>query len=228
MIGAPWQLLVGWKFLQGLNLRFIDGIIWEDVLWCEAIFAHAECIALVCKKLLKYRVRSGATSGFENAPKKSLPPFVAPLTRHFSDTNEAWGYFSAYSWAVSLAEFDALCSGLSNTHGEGFASEFCQLFAPYIIKNTLALFEFKRDPYGVKGETARLLGRLAEQISLEKELKKRCKLIKLANGNAFERLCYFMLKIAWALKSAPKQAYKFQKRVINKTIKAVRRALGRG
>ena len=218
---AAVQFFINFDFLKRCNLRFINGIIWEDVVWAENAITRASHTALLTKKLYNFRVRANSTSGYEGKPKKTLPPFVAPLTPHFKDSNEAWGYFSAFSWAVSLAEFNALCNEFSNTHNKTFTNEFKQVFAPFIIKNSLALFDFRHDPYLVKNKTARLFGRFAKQIWLEKELNKRLKLIALAKGNAFERAYYLILN----LPHIPKLAYKWQKRVINGAIKAVKRTL---
>ena len=92
----------------------MDGVIWEDVLFAELLFAQSESIAILPQRLVHYRVRQNNTSNFSGVVQKNLPPFVKSLQRHFADANEAWAYFSAFSWVKMADEFVEFCENCSD------------------------------------------------------------------------------------------------------------------
>ena len=134
-------------------------MICEDVLFAELLFAQSERIAILPEMLVNYRVRQNNTSNFSGVKQKNLPPFVKPLEKYFSDSNEAWAYFSAFSWCAMASEFAKFCESYND---KVICDKLKECFLGHLLSESCAIFKFQSDPYGAKSmfaKVARQFGR---------------------------------------------------------------------
>lgn len=134
-------------------------MIWEDVLFAELLFAQSERIAILPEMLVHYRVRQDNTSNFSGVKQKNLPPFVKPLEKYFSDSNEVWAYFSAFSWCAMASEFAKFCDSYND---KVICDKLKECFLGHLLSESCAIFKFQSDPYGAKSmfaKVARQFGR---------------------------------------------------------------------
>ena len=149
-----WQGLIHFEALQKINLRFLEGIIFEDNLFGVLLFSQCEFIAILPRKLYNYRIRGGSTTTIAKNT-KSLPPFVEQLRGNFGDL--AWEYFCAFSLCEMTLNFVATCDRFE--HKE--RGKLCRAnFLPHFLAQSCDILRFKRDIYGTK---ARFLGLLKKE-----------------------------------------------------------------
>ncbi|MGX2983713.1 glycosyltransferase family 2 protein [Helicobacter sp. 23-1045] len=155
-LSNAWDILIDWRYLQNINLRFLDGVIWEDVLFAELLFAQSARIALLPLPLTNYRIRRDSTQNFASFKQKILPPFVAPLQKYFADTNTAWAYFSAFSWVKIAVEFAKF---LENHSNKNLCHKLQSQFLAHLLAESSAIMDFECDPYQMQGEFLAMAGR---------------------------------------------------------------------
>ena len=160
MVACAWDKCINFSFLQRVNGRFLDGVLWEDVVFAELLFAQSERIAILPKALTNYRIRLDNISNFARCKQKNLPPFVKPLQKHFKDANEAWAYFSAYSWVVLAQEFVRFCD---NYGDNGICERLKECFLGHLLGESSAIIGFQGDPYNAQNIFAGLVQRFGKQ-----------------------------------------------------------------
>ena len=142
--------LIRFDYLRCVNLRFLEGVIFEDNLFGVLLFSQCESIAIVPRKLYNYRIRGGSTTNST----KSLPPFVAPLRAHFSAESEAWDYFCAYSLCEMSLKFVDFCANLGDTN----RAKRCEsIFLPNFLAESCDILAFGSDPLNAKSRFIALL-----------------------------------------------------------------------
>ena len=142
--------LIRFDYLRRVNLRFLEGVIFEDNLFGVLLFSQCESIAIVPHKLYNYRIRGGSTTNNT----KSLPPFVAPLRAHFSAESEAWDYFCAYSLCEMSLVFADFCVNLSDKN----RAKRCEsAFLPNFLAESCDILAFGSDPLNAKSRFIALL-----------------------------------------------------------------------
>ena len=142
--------LIRFDYLRRVNLRFLEGVIFEDNLFGVLLFSQCESIAIVPRKLYNYRIRGGSTTNST----KSLPPFVAPLRAHFSAESEAWDYFCAYSLCEMSLVFANFCANLSDKN----RAKRCEsIFLPNFLAESCDILAFGSDPLNAKSRFIALL-----------------------------------------------------------------------
>lgn len=145
-----WKGLIRFDYLRRVNLRFLEGVIFEDNLFGILLFSQCESIAILPRKLYNYRIRSGSTTNST----KSLPPFVAPLRAYFSADSEAWDYFCAYSLCEMSLEFVDFCANLSDKN----LSKLCEsAFLPNFLAESCDILAFSSDPLNAQSRFIALL-----------------------------------------------------------------------
>lgn len=153
LLANAWDIFINWQFLQNIKLDFLEGVIWEDVLFAELLFAQCERILALPQDLSNYRVRVDSTQNFASFKQKVLPPFVAPLQKYFSDANSAWAYFSAFSWVSLASEFIRFCETHQNTK---IATLLKECYLAHLLVEGSAIMECESDPNGAKKVFLRL------------------------------------------------------------------------
>lgn len=149
----------------------MEGVIWEDVVFAELLFAQSRRIVTLPKELMHYRVRPNSVSNFSGVKQKNLPPFVKPLQRHFIDANEAWAYFSAYSWVILVKEFVEFCERYGD---KVLCKRLKECFLGHLLSESCAIMRFKDDPYDAKDISVKLVRQFGKQYLPKGKRHFRC------------------------------------------------------
>lgn len=144
-----WSGMINFAYLRRINLRFFEGIIYEDNLFGPLLFAQSERIFVLPKRLYKYRIRANSTVTGRKVAK--VPSFV-----HLDgfDLVSAWEYFDKLSKceiAFNLNKFSRECD--DKALGEFIKENFVAFW----FHEILSVFDFKNDPYDLKPRVANLL-----------------------------------------------------------------------
>ena len=162
-----WGGMIDFRFLMEQKLQFLDGIIYEDEVFGMQLFAQSRAIFVLPKKLYNYRIRENSTAS--NAKKKSLPPFLSHLSGHFGDSQSAWEYFCAYSFAVILTQGVAFFERLSD---EKLAQSCKKAFLPTLFARGCDILAFENDIYGMNARVVGLLKKSGRYFSALKIIAK--------------------------------------------------------
>lgn len=158
--------IMNFAFLKSINLKFYEGIIHEDHLFGMILFAHIKNAVISPRKLYKRRMRVGSTMTFKTDNKRKLPNFISDLYDYFSDVDEAWEYFRAYSWCVSAVEFTKFCESFDKNE---ICKQFKALFLKMMLIEASKVMNFKIDPYNIKIEFLALARRYKKYLPLHKK-----------------------------------------------------------
>lgn len=189
--------IIDFAFLKSIDLKFFEGIIHEDHLFGMILFAHIKNVVISPRKLYKRRVRVGSTMTFKSDKNRKLPNFISNLYNSFSDVDEAWEYFRAYSWCVSAVEFANFCEGF----GE-ICRQFKTLFFKMMLLEASKVMDFKIDPYNIKTEFLVLARRYKKSLPLHKR-----------------QFAYYKVPILWEIYNI----YPFFRKMTKKLRDAIRR-----
>ncbi len=154
---CPIDKLINFNFFKTINLCFLEGIVSEDVLFAELLFAQANSIAILPQNLYIRRVRKNSTTTtiWDNA--KTLPMYIKPLNKTFLNNKEAYNYFGSYSWckiSLSLVEF------ANNYPNKQISTLLMKTFLSHYLGLSRSIFQFTKDPYHIKGKIVQLLKNL--------------------------------------------------------------------
>lgn len=87
------------------NIRFIEGIVYEDVSFAFFLFSQASHVALLDKQLICYYVREGSITNSKK--QKNYPPYMKDLEGIFKTLEEAKFYNFFYSDCINILETDS-------------------------------------------------------------------------------------------------------------------------
>lgn len=129
------------------------------------LFAYIKNVVISPHKLYKRRMRVGSTMTFKSDKKRKLPSFISDLYDYFSDVDEAWEYFRAFSWCVSTVEFVRFCE----THSDKIiCAKFKAIFFKMMLLEASRVMDFQCDPYNIKIEFLALARREKHYLPLHK------------------------------------------------------------
>lgn len=163
-----WQGMIDFRMLQSINLQFFEGIIHEDHLFGGVLFAQSRQICIIPQKLYYYRIRKGSTMSAWD--KDAIPSYVKPFCKHFP-YQKARVYFRIYSLVISVQEL----LKFTKTHiSKGVQNDFMAITLPLLIEIICEVFNFHKDPYHLKIQTAKIIKELgAESNILPKRVRGR-------------------------------------------------------
>lgn len=95
------------------NIRFVEGIEFEDVSFAFFLFPQASCIALLDKQLICYRVREGSITHSKKV--KQYPPYMRDLEGYFESFEEAKFYNFFHSDCINILKSDAFLTQMLKT-----------------------------------------------------------------------------------------------------------------
>lgn len=143
-----WSGLINEKKIK--KLRFLDGIIGEDVLFGIQLFSLSRRIVIKKSELMFYRIRPNSLSqyGFDNNLEKfSYPKNCEDLVCAFGNTITVSHYNYAYSYAKTCVELDKfLKQGILEKPVEKKLLEMLQFLAVFAFGGC----GFGKDPRGVR------------------------------------------------------------------------------
>lgn len=85
-----WSGMIDFAYLMRINLRFIDGIIYEDIAFGILLFMQSSHICVLYETLNHYRIRQNSISTHKGkTTKKRISPFMYDLFHRLNDDAEA-------------------------------------------------------------------------------------------------------------------------------------------
>ncbi|EAI3822669.1 hypothetical protein YN80_07920 [Campylobacter coli] len=107
----PWfafvcQGMINFAFLKNIKLKFINGIIHEDIPFGMLLFNHAKYIYVLNGKIYIYRIRDNSTCDYNDANNiKWLPNYLKDIYIYFNyDIKKAKEYHRIYSEVKSVQQ----------------------------------------------------------------------------------------------------------------------------
>ncbi|ELJ6944057.1 glycosyltransferase family 2 protein, partial [Campylobacter jejuni] len=140
-----WQGMIDFKFLKSIKLKFINGIIFEDVAFGIILFALSKNIYIYPAKFYIYRIREKSLMNFTNKEKYiSCNSYLSNIDvfDNYQITRE---YHEVASWvkiALEFVKFTNLNYILS--------IEIQKHFLPIACNMGLRLYFFKKDPLSLR------------------------------------------------------------------------------
>ena len=141
-----WQGLIRFDYLKRVNLRFLEGIIFEDNLFGILLFSQCESIAILPRKLYNYRIREGST--MTKWDFKEAPSYIKPLLAHF-DYDMALQYFKSHCHLAIATELQKFCANLTDRR----VANLCErTFIPSFLVELCDILTYQNDPYNLKAQ----------------------------------------------------------------------------
>ncbi|EPE3317840.1 glycosyltransferase family 2 protein, partial [Campylobacter jejuni] len=140
-----WQGMIDFKFLKSIKLKFINGIIFEDVAFGIILFALSKNIYIYPAKFYIYRIREKSLMNFTNKEKYiSCNSYLSNIDV-FDNCQITREYHEVASWvkiALEFVKFTNLNYILS--------IEIQKHFLPIACNMGLRLYFFKKDPLSLR------------------------------------------------------------------------------
>ncbi|EAH8751407.1 glycosyltransferase family 2 protein, partial [Campylobacter jejuni] len=136
-----WQGMIDFKFLKSIKLKFINGIIFEDVAFGIILFASLKYIYIYPEIMLTYRVRDNSI--MQSLNKNTLPFYASYLREYFADEMIAKNYHIILSEILILEELTNFVILFKNTEISHLIPIF---FFEYFINKGIGIFNFNNDP----------------------------------------------------------------------------------
>ena len=143
--------MIDFRMLQEINLQFVEGIIHEDHLFGGMLFAQSKHICILPQKLYHYRIRKGSTMSAWN--KDEIPSYLKPFCKHFP-YQKARAYFRIYSLVISV---QGLLKFTKSHIPKEAQNDFMTITLPLLVKIICEVFNFYKDPYHLKTQTANII-----------------------------------------------------------------------
>lgn len=140
--------IYSFAYLQKIKLKFLDGLIHEDVHFGMLLFAQAENIYVFPKVLYYYRIRSASTASYDKtATKANISPYIQDLCDVFNGdikiTKEYHAKSSIFLNAWHVREF------IANIYDKEKGTLLEEAFFMFLYFWHFDLKNFKKDPRNV-------------------------------------------------------------------------------
>ncbi|EAK9868509.1 glycosyltransferase family 2 protein [Campylobacter lari] len=147
-ISFSWGGMIDFSFLKQLKLKFINKIINEDIHFGMILFASADSIYILPKRLYLCRLRANSISNHDKkVTKENVAHYFQDIYIAFDENaKEAKEYLKAASrmiTALALIEF-------FKTQNDENAQAIKEVFLPFYAKKALMIKKFKNDPLNLK------------------------------------------------------------------------------
>ncbi|EAH6293004.1 glycosyltransferase family 2 protein [Campylobacter lari] len=147
-ISFSWGGMIDFSFLKQLKLKFINKIINEDIHFGMVLFASADSIYILPKRLYLCRLRANSISNHDKkVTKANVSEYFKDLYEFFEENaKEAKNYLKAASRMITALE---LIEFFKDQKSEN-ALAIKETFLPFYIKKALMIKKFKKDPLNLK------------------------------------------------------------------------------
>ncbi|EAJ5687093.1 glycosyltransferase family 2 protein [Campylobacter lari] len=147
-ISFSWGGMINFSFLKQLKLKFINKIINEDIHFGMVLFASADSIYILPKRLYLCRLRANSISNHDKkVTKANVSEYFKDLYEFFEENaKEAKNYLKAASRMITALE---LIEFFKDQKSEN-ALAIKETFLPFYIKKALMIKKFKKDPLNLK------------------------------------------------------------------------------
>ncbi|EAI2315250.1 glycosyltransferase family 2 protein [Campylobacter lari] len=147
-ISFSWGGMIDFSFLKQLKLKFINKIINEDIHFGMVLFASADSIYILPKRLYLCRLRANSISNHDKkVTKANVSEYFKDLYEFFGENaKEAKSYLKAASRMITALE---LIEFFKDQKSEN-ALAIKETFLPFYVKKALRIKKFKKDPLNLK------------------------------------------------------------------------------
>ncbi|ELU6561278.1 glycosyltransferase family 2 protein [Campylobacter jejuni] len=147
-ISFSWGGMIDFSFLKQLKLKFINKIINEDIHFGMVLFASADSIYILPKRLYLCRLRANSISNHDKkVTKANVSEYFKDLYEFFGENaKEAKNYLKAASRMITALELIEFFKDQKNENSQAIKEAF---FA-FLCKKALMIKKFKKDPLNLK------------------------------------------------------------------------------
>ncbi|EAL6042941.1 glycosyltransferase family 2 protein, partial [Campylobacter jejuni] len=147
-ISFSWGGMIDFSFLKQLKLKFINKIINEDIHFGMVLFASADSIYILPKRLYLCRLRANSISNHDKkVTKANVSEYFKDLYEFFGENaKEAKNYFKAASRMITALELIEFFKDQKNENSQAIK----EAFLPFYVKKALMIKKFKKDPLNLK------------------------------------------------------------------------------
>ncbi|EAH6546387.1 glycosyltransferase family 2 protein [Campylobacter jejuni] len=147
-ISFSWGGMIGFSFLKQLKLKFINKIINEDIHFGMVLFASADSIYILPKRLYLCRLRANSISNHDKkVTKANVSEYFKDLYEFFGENaKEAKNYLKAASRMITALELIEFFKDQKNENSQAIK----EAFLPFYVKKALMIKKFKKDPLNLK------------------------------------------------------------------------------
>ncbi|EOX5778080.1 glycosyltransferase family 2 protein [Campylobacter jejuni] len=147
-ISFSWGGMMDFSFLKQLKLKFINKIINEDIHFGMVLFASADSIYILPKRLYLCRLRANSISNHDKkVTKANVSEYFKDLYEFFGENaKEAKNYLKAASRMITALELIEFFKDQKNENSQAIK----EAFLPFYVKKALMIKKFKKDPLNLK------------------------------------------------------------------------------
>ncbi|HEG1565967.1 TPA: glycosyltransferase family 2 protein [Campylobacter jejuni] len=147
-ISFSWGGMIDFSFLKQLKLKFINKIINEDIHFGMVLFASADSIYILPKRLYLCRLRANSISNHDKkVTKANVSEYFKNLYEFFGENaKEAKNYLKAASRMITALELIEFFKDQKNENSQAIK----EAFLPFYVKKALMIKKFKKDPLNLK------------------------------------------------------------------------------
>ncbi|EAK2713120.1 glycosyltransferase family 2 protein [Campylobacter jejuni] len=147
-ISFSWGGMIDFSFLKQLKLKFINKIINEDIHFSMVLFASADSIYILPKRLYLCRLRANSISNHDKkVTKANVSEYFKDLYEFFGENaKEAKNYLKAASRMITALELIEFFKDQKNENSQAIK----EAFLPFYVKKALMIKKFKKDPLNLK------------------------------------------------------------------------------
>ncbi|EAI7269044.1 glycosyltransferase [Campylobacter lari] len=147
-ISFSWGGMIDFSFLKQLKLKFINKIINEDIHFGMVLFASADSIYILPKRLYLCRLRANSISNHDKkVTKANVSEYFKDLYEFFGENaKEAKSYLKAASRMITALELIEFFKDQKSENSQAIK----EAFLPFYVKKALRIKKFKKDPLNLK------------------------------------------------------------------------------
>ncbi|MGI7321440.1 glycosyltransferase family 2 protein, partial [Campylobacter coli] len=136
-----WGGMVNFTFLKNIKLKFIDGIIFEDVTFGTILFAQSKNIYIFPKVVYNYRIRQNSI--MQSLKNSNLSEYLSYMREYFISDSEVKSYHVVISKIITI---EKLCAFITSFHNIEVSYLMRIAFFNYLRQWSLEIFNLSKDP----------------------------------------------------------------------------------
>ncbi|ENI2064559.1 glycosyltransferase [Campylobacter coli] len=135
-----WGGMVNFTFLKNIKLKFIDGIIFEDVTFGTILFAQSKNIYIFPKVVYNYRIRQNSI--MQSLKNSNLSEYLSYMREYFISDSEVKSYHVVISKIITI---EKLCAFITSFHNIEVSYLMRIAFFNYLRQWSLEIFNLSKD-----------------------------------------------------------------------------------
>ncbi|ECQ7389601.1 glycosyltransferase family 2 protein [Campylobacter jejuni] len=139
-----WGGMINFSYLKKINLKFINGIIWEDVHFGTLLFSQASNIYVLCKKIYNYRIHEKSISAHQAITHDNISLFILKkYSTYFNSIVKLREYHSIISRVTTSKEIIIFIQELKN---KKLKKKLEESFYNYLVQWNEEILTITNDP----------------------------------------------------------------------------------